>query len=174
MLNTHRLLFCPATLADHEALYDLFGDKEVMKRVDVGFAHPRAFTYVETGQWIQNHLSLDIAPWKIVLKESGEVIGWGGIAYCSEDQAPQAELLYFFKPKHWGKGYATETAAVAIAYGFGFDYISSIEATVDPANPSSIRVLEKMGMLWIGGTKTGRLIYSIDRSHYSCSVNVEH
>ena len=128
---------------------------------DVGFASPRAFTYEETGEWIKNHIGIDIAPWTILLKGSGEAIGWGGIAYCADDPQPQAELLYLFRREHWGKGYATEMAAVAIAYGFSFDGITSIETTADPDNVPSIRVMEKVGMLRSGLTNAGRLIYSI-------------
>lgn len=131
--------------------------------LDAGFTTPRAFTYEETGQWIKNHIGIDIAPWSIHLKGNGEVIGWGGIAYCADDAQPQAELLYPFKRKHLGKGYATELAAAAIAYGFSLDRITFIEATTDQGNAPSVRVVEKVGMLRSGVNKASRLIYSITK-----------
>ncbi|BDI31981.1 hypothetical protein CCAX7_40320 [Capsulimonas corticalis] len=87
-LTTDRLTLLPSVPADQDTLYDLFGHPEVMKMFDVGFASPRAFTYQETGQWIKNHIGIDIAPWTIFLKESDEAIGWGGIAYCASDTQP--------------------------------------------------------------------------------------
>jgi ribosomal-protein-alanine N-acetyltransferase len=49
-----------------------------------------------------------------------------------------------------GKGYATEASRAVIDYGFNIMNLNRIEATVDPENVSSVRVLEKLGMQYEG------------------------
>ncbi len=72
----------------------------------------------------------------------------------------------FFQDE-WGKGYATEVAGGLISYGFSSCGLERIEATVDPENRVSRRVLEKIGMRYDGRNESsdGELVdyFSIER-----------
>ncbi len=57
-----------------------------------------------------------------------------------------AELGYLVDPELWGRGYATRMAALVA--GFAFDELGMhrVEATCDPRNAGSARVLRRLGM----------------------------
>jgi ribosomal-protein-alanine N-acetyltransferase len=48
--------------------------------------------------------------------------------------------------EHWGRGYATEAAAAAMAFGFETAGLEEIVALTVPANIRSRRVMERLGM----------------------------
>ena len=56
------------------------------------------------------------------------------------------ELGYIFNPRYQNKGYATESAAALIRYGFDHWGIHRVMAHCNPENIASWRVLEKIGM----------------------------
>ena len=57
------------------------------------------------------------------------------------------DLGYRFMQKHWGKGYATESAQAALDYGLNTLCFPLINAIARVENVSSVRVLTKIGML---------------------------
>jgi ribosomal-protein-alanine N-acetyltransferase len=57
----------------------------------------------------------------------------------------RAEIGYAMKPEYWGNGYMYEALAKVINFGFNEFCLHSIEANVNPANASSIKLLEKLG-----------------------------
>jgi RimJ/RimL family protein N-acetyltransferase len=79
----------------------------------------------------------------VVLKSTGEYIGWCGLKYLADDN--EVDVGYRFMPKHWGKGYASEAAAICIKAGFEHYQLAQIVATVVPENIGSVKVLEKIG-----------------------------
>ncbi len=62
----------------------------------------------------------------------------------------QANLGYWIGKPHWNLGYATEAARAVIAAGFGELGLNRIYAFHLARNPSSGRVMEKLGMLLEG------------------------
>lgn len=83
--------------------------------------------------------------WKIVRKDSGELIGMAGIS-LSANRFRLGEIFYELFPSHWGQGYATEVAKRLIKVGFEDFHLHKVEAGVATENVRSIRVLEKAGM----------------------------
>lgn len=57
------------------------------------------------------------------------------------------EIAYIVNPNYWGKGIATEVAALLIEFGFNELKLHRIYATCDPRNIGSSKVLEKVGMV---------------------------
>jgi RimJ/RimL family protein N-acetyltransferase len=79
-------------------------------------------------------------------KEGGEPLGMCGL--IRRDTLPDVDIGFAFLPRHWGKGFALEAAAATIEHGrreLGFRRIVAI-TTLD--NESSIRLLEKLGMVY--------------------------
>ena len=62
--------------------------------------------------------------------------------------APFAETLLAWRlaRAHWGKGYAHEAAAAAVAYAFDVIGLDELVAFTVPANARSRRVMERLGM----------------------------
>jgi len=56
------------------------------------------------------------------------------------------EIGYIVNPDYWGKGVATQSAKLVIAFGFDTLKLHRIYATCDPRNIGSSKVLEKVGM----------------------------
>ncbi|MCY1237369.1 anhydro-N-acetylmuramic acid kinase [compost metagenome] len=59
------------------------------------------------------------------------------------------DLGYRFIQKHWGKGYAYETAKAFVDFGFNDMKLEKINAYADFDNLASRRVLEKVGMHFV-------------------------
>ncbi|OYU95499.1 MAG: GNAT family N-acetyltransferase [Bacteroidetes bacterium B1(2017)] len=58
-----------------------------------------------------------------------------------------AEIWYKVHPKHWGKGYATETVTLILGFTFNTLKLHRVTAGCATENTASIRVLEKCGFI---------------------------
>jgi RimJ/RimL family protein N-acetyltransferase len=79
----------------------------------------------------------------IVERASGEVAGGIGIAHRHPPGA--AEPGYWLLPEHRGKGLATRATRLVCAWAFEEQGIARMQATVEPWNDASQRVLERVG-----------------------------
>ncbi|MDD3004148.1 GNAT family N-acetyltransferase [Flavobacterium sp.] len=89
-----------------------------------------------------------IARWAVVDKVTHECVGWSGLKYFNQSLNNHKnfyELGYRFKKKHWGKGFATESAIAILDYGFNNLNVDSLYAITDPKNEKSKKVLFKLG-----------------------------
>lgn len=82
--------------------------------------------------------------WTVVEKETGTVIGQGGLVPI-EFNGPEIELGYRLGKPYWGRGYASEVARASAGYGFGVLGHDRLVAVSYPENIGSRRVLEKTG-----------------------------
>jgi RimJ/RimL family protein N-acetyltransferase len=80
----------------------------------------------------------------VVLKEIREPIGMCGL--IRRDGLEDVDIGYALLPKFWSRGYAGEAALVMKAYAKDEIGLKRIVAITDPANESSIRVLERIGL----------------------------
>ena len=78
-------------------------------------------------------------------KDSGVYAGDAGL-WSTSQLHRQGELGYILHPDHQGRGYATEAARVLLELGFIVYGMRRIVGRVEPRNPASARVLEKLGM----------------------------
>jgi [ribosomal protein S5]-alanine N-acetyltransferase len=95
----------------------------------------------------------------------GKPLGMCGLV--KRDGLPDPDVGYAFLQRHWGRGYAAESAAAAIDYGTRTLKLPRILAITSPDNWSSIKVLEKIGMRfdqliqWAEGSEQVKL-FSLD------------
>jgi RimJ/RimL family protein N-acetyltransferase len=82
--------------------------------------------------------------WVVELRETGEVIGQGGIVPVA-NQGPEIELGYRLGKMHWGKGYATEIAGASAKHALENLGIERLIAVTYPENVASRHVLTKVG-----------------------------
>lgn len=85
--------------------------------------------------------------WAVHLKSTGEFIGWCGLKYVKD--ADETDLGYRFFEQYWGKGYATESAKAVLDYGVHTLKLENIIARAAKANPASIKVIKKIGMVYL-------------------------
>ena len=90
----------------------------------------------------------NLGRWAVHLKENNEFIGWCGLKWLKE--TGEIDLGYRFKPAAWGKGYATEAAKYTLAYGLEKLKLKKIVAHAHIDNIGSQKVLEKIGMQYVG------------------------
>lgn len=84
----------------------------------------------------------------VTLRASSELVGACGLH--GRQTGATAELGYWIGKPFWGRGYATEAARAVVAYGFDTLGLHRVFAMAYSRNPTSSRVLEKLGMRWEG------------------------
>ena len=146
--ETPRLILRQFTPDDAQLIYDLNQDPEVTRYTldstrDLDHAQEILEKTILPQYVLYNH-----GRWAVHVKPDLAFIGWCGLKYRA--RMNEIDLGYRFMRSSWGKGYATEAAFASIQYGFERLSIPRIVGRALPQNPSSIRVLEKCGMKYIG------------------------
>lgn len=81
-----------------------------------------------------------------VEKSTGKVVGIVGLRPAPEHES--FAFGYRILPEYWGQGFATEAATTLLQYGYHQLKLDNILATVFPENKASVRVLEKLGLVF--------------------------
>jgi RimJ/RimL family protein N-acetyltransferase len=86
--------------------------------------------------------------WAVEIRDQGSFAGFVGLSTPRFDAhfQPSVEIGWRFGAAHWGRGYATEGARAALAFGFETAGLSEIVSFTVPANARSRHVMEKIGM----------------------------
>lgn len=86
--------------------------------------------------------------WAVEAPGTAAFIGMVGLAWVSFPApfAPAVEIGWRVSPKFWGRGYATEAASAALAYGFDTLRLDEIVAFTTVTNVRSRAVMERIGM----------------------------
>ena len=90
----------------------------------------------------------NLGRWAVHTKYNNEFIGWCGLKWLKE--VDEIDLGFRFKPGAWGKGYATEAAQHTLHYGLQHLQLKKIVAHAHIDNIASQKVLEKIGMQYVG------------------------
>ena len=119
---------------------------------------------------ISNHAQN--APGKIIhlclaikFKGDCEYIGWCGLDHTNTKDVDPA-LFYLLKSNYWGKGLATEAARALLDYAFVQLKVSSIHGGAATENFASKRVMEKIGMKYLGLGEEDDYAFAINRDEY--------
>ena len=81
----------------------------------------------------------------VVGRDSGDLLGGARIGVRSTPHR-SGDIGYVLRRDQWGKGLGSEIARMLLCFGFESLHLHRIEATCDPGNIASRRVLEKLGM----------------------------
>ncbi len=147
IIETPRLILRQFELEDSAPLYKLNSDLEVIRHTgNPPFANIQEAEDCITQTIFPQYL-LELGRWAVVLKTSGELIGWCGLKYRKERD--EIDLGYRFLPKHWGQGIATEASFASLEYGFKTKKLDRIIGCAMKENLASIRVLEKVGLKYV-------------------------
>ncbi len=96
----------------------------------------------------------------LVERDGGAVVGGAGLFPAPDDGPSAVELGYGVVPSRRGRGYAVEAARVLLALARAAG-ASPLVAGVEPGNPASERVLERIGMRPTG-TRDGVVRFRLD------------
>ena len=103
----------------------------------------------EAKEFLENYSDYQLngyGRWAVILKDSGQFIGWCGLKYDGDTQ--QTDIGFRFFEEEWGKGYATESAEACLRIGFDQLGLACIIGRAMKANIASICVLEKLGLTY--------------------------
>ena len=140
-LQTRRLLLQPCQASDRADFIALEADPEVMRFLNGG--HPVAGETVDPDAGFLQPRGGEPHVWTVRHVADGGFVGW----LCLwPETGGQAELGYRFHRGEWGRGLASEAAAVLIDWGFREAGYTRIFACTNAGNHASRRVMAKIGM----------------------------
>lgn len=142
---TKRLVLRRPRLSDAAAIFEYASDPKVVHYMD----------YCSRTDVSEVVKSLECQPeawesgsfsWVLTVKPDDQPVGT--IACWLEDHA--AGFGYLLHQKYWGQGYATEAARLVVKWAIGLPQVYRVWATCDPENLTSVKVLEKCGLVCEG------------------------
>jgi RimJ/RimL family protein N-acetyltransferase len=145
-LRTERLVLRRWRQEDRAPFAEMNADAEVMRHFPSTLTREASDALVEQ---VERHFrSHGFGFWAVETREGAPFIGVVGLGVVTFEApfTPSVEFAWRLAREHWGKGYATEAARAAMAYGFGALGLDEIVAFTTPANTASRRVMEKLGM----------------------------
>lgn len=142
-IETARLVLRRPIPADVPKLFDFLGDAGAVQ-----YTHADATPYdcrrrVIVHEWRRRRDGY--APWTILTKTDGRIVGWGGLYDDPFDPGWGVEIGYYFHPAAWRQGYATELTAACTSLADNVLRLPELQAFARPENVGSRRVLEKAG-----------------------------
>jgi ribosomal-protein-alanine N-acetyltransferase len=132
--------------SDVDALFRIFSDGPMMRYWSTMPMTDRAEAVDLLVRIHRQFAERSAFQWGIERKEDGELLGTCTL-FAFHRGNMRAEIGYCLQSPHWKQGYMREALAVLIDYAFRSLKLRRLEADVDPANASSLRVLERMGFL---------------------------
>jgi ribosomal-protein-alanine N-acetyltransferase len=148
ILETERLLFRDHEEADLQPFCEMEADPE--------YRWPQRPRSREEAEATFHEVWLPRKPMGLlatVFKPEGRYIGHCGFyPRRGEDNGiipGEARLAHYLARPYWGRGLATEAGRAFIRRAFSELGLSRIEAGVNAKNLASIRVVEKLGFVWV-------------------------
>ena len=146
VITTQRLVLRPWRPSDREAYARMNQDPLVMAHFPALMTPAESDTHVDA---IERHVGEHgFGLWAVELPSRASFIGYVGLSVPRFDAhfTPAVEIGWRLASEHWGRGYATEGARAALAFGFETLGLREIVSFTVPANLRSRRVMERLGM----------------------------
>lgn len=152
-IETKRLILRPLTPEDAEAAFRWCSDPDV----NTYLYYPLYHRVEDVRAWLErrNPDDPDVYDEGIVLKETGELIGSGGLSFHPERNA--WEIGYNLRADQWGHGYTVEMLNALMAHIRKIRPLEAIDGIFASENYKSQRVMEKLGMIHVAETKFSKL-----------------
>ncbi len=162
ILQTERLVFHPFGPDDLPLLADLHSHAEVQRHL--GGPWSEETIRARLAHFVSEQAELGFSKWRMHLKD-GTFIGRAGVSRWAFGGG--YELGYSLKPAFWGAGFATEAARGVAAWIWRNTAIDTLHGFTSLENHLSRRVLERVGMTFVGERDVGMgdlsALYRLDR-----------
>ena len=126
--------------------------------------YPAPLTRDESDAFVRERVVRSFAdrgfgPWAVEVPGVAPFIGYVGLLAPTFEArfTPCVEIGWRIASPFWGRGYATEAARVAVAFGFREGGLDEIVSFAVPANGRSIAVMQRLGMSYDGEFEHPRL-----------------
>ncbi len=134
--------------ADLATMLVICSDPVVMRYMGSG----EPLTADETALWIHrsqaNYADHGYGCMAAISKEDGGFAGFCGLVTAPGHS--DVEIIYALARPYWGRGLAAEMAGAMLDFGFAQCGLPAILATIDPRNTASVRIVEQLGMTFLG------------------------
>lgn len=144
-IRTERLTLRPFRLEDAKDVQRLAGSKAI---ADTTARVPHPYEDGMAEAWIKTHRGMfrrnKAVIYAITRSDTGSLVGAIGLELHMANE--RGEIGYWVGRRFWNRGYATEAAEAMLMYGFTELELKRIYAHHFKRNPSSGRVMQKLGM----------------------------
>ena len=150
LFETERLWIRPYCKADADAVWHVLRRPEIYDTTAyIQWDYPREkvdwwITFVQNAA--QNGMGYEFG---LFAKADGHYVGNVGVINVHRENYSGA-ITYFVRPEDWNKGYATEAAREMLRFAFEALQLHRVSGACMSRNPASRRVMEKMGMTFVG------------------------
>lgn len=144
IITTKRLVLRPLVPADAEDYAAMRYHPEVAKWLPAASGDPVVAARTSIDRFAAAWQTERHSPWGVFLE--GRLVGHGGLNHVPE--FGETEVLWALHPDAWGRGYATEVAQAALAYGFETLGLKLIFAITLPTNLASQAVMKRIGLTY--------------------------
>ncbi len=141
-VRTARLLLRPLAPGDAEAYAAMRYHPDVARWLPPVQGNPLDNARATIDRFSMAWRDRGYSPWGVFLDDA--LIGHAGLNYVPDFS--ETEILWALHPDHQGKGYATEVARAALAFGFDSLKLGLIFAITLPENLSSQAVMKRIGL----------------------------
>lgn len=147
VLRGERVLLRGWRAADLGPFAALNADPRVMEH------YPAPLTRAESDVFVRERVMRDFEErgyglWALEVPGVAPFVGFVGLTAQTFEArfTPCVEVGWRLAFEHWGSGYATEAARVALCFGFEHVGLEEIVSFTVPANRRSVAVMERLGM----------------------------
>ena len=144
IFETKRLWLREMVQSDYSSLSNILQDEDVM------YAYEGAFNNAEVKEWFDkqtgNYKESGFGLWAVCLRGTDEMIGQCGLTMQDYKDQKVLEVGYLFRKSVWGRGYATEAAAMCRDYAFTKLNAKEVFAIIRDTNIASQNVATRIGM----------------------------
>jgi RimJ/RimL family protein N-acetyltransferase len=151
-LVTKRLVGEPVSEGHRDAAVALFGDPEVAAWIwpgELGGARSPEQVDEILERFGAHWSAHGYGWWYLRERASGDFVGEVGLQRTEVDGEQVVEVGWTVFPAHWSRGFATEAAEAALAFGFDIAGLDEVVAFTLPHNVASRRVMEKLGLTYV-------------------------
>jgi RimJ/RimL family protein N-acetyltransferase len=129
----------------------LNADPRVMEHYPSRLTRPESDAFV-LDRIIPQFAERGFGLWAVEVPEVVRFVGYVGldVPTFEAEFTPCVEIGWRLAFPHWGHGYATEAAQVALAFGFEEAGLEEIWSFTTPSNRRSVAVMERLGMSRVG------------------------
>ena len=165
-VETERLFIRPFQMTDASAVIALMADPEFMRWSVDGTLNPDQ-AKAKLNRYIDLQEARQFSKWAVLAKDDGSLVGYCGFGLIPVAGRLEPELGYRLRHDVRGRGLATEAARGVVTDAFVRLKMQFVQAFVDPKNNASLRVLDKLGMVYqrqIMQFEREWQLYRLDRS----------
>ncbi len=145
ILETERLLLRRLTAGDAAFILELLNEPAFLENIGDRGARTLADArrYIARGP-VASYRKFGFGLYLVELKDSGAPIGICGL--LKRESLEDVDIGFAFLRRYWSQGYARESAAAVMHYGWTTLRLQRIVAITKPTNQASIALLEKLGL----------------------------